>query len=314
MSQRLKSLDTTKGLLIVLVVLGHLLLFTGAYPIILKIIYSFHMVSFLCISGIQWNNQKYINCSFRSFFERRVLKLIVCYFIFEFLAVGIKLIFAWGQPENVLTILLNIISGNGYIGADWYLYTYVFAVILVFYLFKGNRILSVSGLLVIEAFILYYLNNNQSEIVLKLSRIIIFVIVITIANLFKSILLQKRHIAIITLIAVLFCASSLYNDNVFLNASIVGNPLLFLMSGFSGFILVLQLSLRLKTDFFSQFGKKSLYIMGTHQNIEYVIDYFFGSSQNIGFLLLSFSAMLIGSLLLAWPLSKFVDKLFVERK
>ena len=310
MSSRIESLDTAKGILIVLVVLGHVLLFTGAYPQLLKIIYSFHMFSFLCISGIQWNNDKYNHCSFSYFFKRRVKPIIVCYCLFELIAVIIKTVFVWGTPDSIDKIIINICTGNGYVGADWYLYTYVFSVIIIFFLLKRNKIVSLFGLAVIELLVLYYLQINYSDFLMKISRILIFTITISFANLLKPQLLQRRKIPFLICIAILFCASSIYNDNVFLSASLIGNPILFFLSGLSGFILVHQLSMRLKSYYITDCGKKSLYIMGIHQNIEYLISYFYGISQNSAFLLLSFITMFTGSYLLAFPLKRFVDAIY----
>jgi fucose 4-O-acetylase-like acetyltransferase len=78
--KRIEYLDTAKGLLILLVVFGHALLFSGGavtepYSYIMKAVYSFHMTAFFLISGFLFNREKWCGSSLASFAGKRALRL-----------------------------------------------------------------------------------------------------------------------------------------------------------------------------------------------------------------------------------------------
>lgn len=85
---RIEWIDIAKGLSIFLVVIGH----TGIPKLFSDWIWSFHMPFFFLVSGLLYNSTKYPTTY--SFFKRRMLTLIMPYFIFSIL------VYAWAQLLN----------------------------------------------------------------------------------------------------------------------------------------------------------------------------------------------------------------------
>lgn len=123
-SQRIDFMDIVKGILMIFVVLGHVLIvlnpnydrmiFTAAQ----SFIYSFHMAAFFMIHGILFNNEKYKEISAKEFILKRFSTTIVPYIFFEVIGMLCRMLI-YKQPltagvYNMLTIRCNI-------GADWFL-------------------------------------------------------------------------------------------------------------------------------------------------------------------------------------------------
>lgn len=94
----------------------------------------------------------------------------------------------------------------------------------------------------------------------------------------------------------LWAVLSQVNKPVFLHAAIVGNVVLFFAAGFCGTYFLLGVSEKIHSQFLKYLGKNTLPIMGTHQNIEYLITYFWGTSTSATFIILSFLLMFLPEL------------------
>lgn len=76
MEKRIKWIDIARGLLILLVILGH----SRVNGIILNIINSFHMAAFFILSGITY---RYEEIGIKEFFKKKIKTLIFPYIIFS---------------------------------------------------------------------------------------------------------------------------------------------------------------------------------------------------------------------------------------
>ncbi|PZU84830.1 MAG: hypothetical protein DI529_10740 [Chryseobacterium sp.] len=75
------KIDITKGVLIILVIIGHVLLGKLNANIARYIIYSFHMPIFLLVSGYLINIERLRRTSFSELIKKYILRLIIPWFI-----------------------------------------------------------------------------------------------------------------------------------------------------------------------------------------------------------------------------------------
>ena len=132
---RLDWIDRWKGLLIILVVAGHVCggachLCDGssrtAFSLLYKIIYMFHMPAFFWISGVCWKNKE---GRFIDFARKKAERLLLPYFVFGILSVFLYLLttpdgelFSVAQDnyyvnmgaKSVLQPFLSLLLGNGW--------------------------------------------------------------------------------------------------------------------------------------------------------------------------------------------------------
>lgn len=97
-NNRIIWIDISKGLGIILVVLGHTSL-SKISQISYDWIYSFHMPLFYLLSGLCFNNNKYNN--FRIYIKRRFKTLILPFFILN------TSIFIWGYYAQIPNLTIN---------------------------------------------------------------------------------------------------------------------------------------------------------------------------------------------------------------
>lgn len=313
---RIEYLDTAKGILIILVLFGHALMFsggdsTGTYLYIRKAIYAFHMMAFFLMSGLLFNKEKWCNSSVIEYCINRTFRLIVPYFFFETIGAAVHVIFNWGNPDTILTIVINILSQRTYVGADWFLPTLFFGEILLFLCCKFfktrvNIALAVIGMLVVSV-IQYSITNIQ--ILLILARTILCFSLLLIGYYTRSLLLSAKPWWCVLASCVLEISLSQINKPVFLHTAIVGNVVVFFVAGYCGTYFILGISEKIHSQFLKYLGKNTLPIMGTHQNIEYLIEYFWGTSTSTVFIVLTFLLMFITELLMVPLLNRFCPRL-----
>ena len=278
---RNKQIDTAKGILMLLVILGHVLLassnLTQTGSFLLKLIYSFHMPAFLIISGILFDREKQKKNVFQKFLLTRVKHILIPYFIFELLGGIAQNVFAYGSRETFFTILIRIMTFRMYVGADWYLLTYLLAIVLVYIankvIQKNSGLLMTAGTLFVTVSI--YQGTIINEQCVFILRILLAYSLIIFGILMKDILLsfdQKK----IVIAGVCFILSVVYNTNVFMHAVILGNPVLFLLGGVSGSYLVLQLAAVIDSNLMNTLGRYSIVSMGIHQDMIWIFGWFFG--------------------------------------
>lgn len=112
--KRIDYLDYSKGISIILVVLGHIL----SKGNIKTYIYSFHMALFFIVSGYLFNCSKII--SFKDFIHKRINGILIPYCTFSIINVLGYYILSGLSFINLKNNLLDSIKFYG-IGALWFL-------------------------------------------------------------------------------------------------------------------------------------------------------------------------------------------------
>jgi len=318
--KRIEYVDTARGVLIILVVFGHTLLFSGGavtppYSYIMKAIYSFHMTAFFLISGFLFNKEKWCNSSLASFCKNRALRLIVPYFFFETIGATIHTLFSWESRESILTIIKNILFQNVYIGADWYLPTLFCGEVLLFlcckYLPKNvNIAIAIVGFLAVAS----AQGHINSQMLCIVTRTVLCASILLIGYYAQSCFLSVKPCWCVLGAFVVWIVSSQLNRLPFPHAAILGNVTLFLLSGFCGTYFVLAISEKAPVKFLKYLGNNTLPIMGIHQNIEYLIVFFWGTSTSAVFILLSFWIMFLPELFVVPLLNRICPFLIGKKK
>ena len=119
--ERIHWLDIAKGLLIILVVFGHIFQSLPQYTTACDFIYSFHMPAFFIISGLTLNT----TTSFKTFFCKKIKHLMVPYLFFCLYIIGLSIVktlvgfYPTFPPMFTLDTLL--ITPSSYFSILWFL-------------------------------------------------------------------------------------------------------------------------------------------------------------------------------------------------
>ena len=317
---RVEYIDNAKGILIALVVMGHILLMTrltdagGIAAWIFRVIYSFHMPAFFFISGMLFNKEKWMSCPFGSFVKSRFMKLMVPYFFFEIIGTVMHQVFTFDKGEPIRTILWRIFTTNGYVVADWFLAAYFAASIGVWICLKTGRkwiaFLSCAVFLLIPQIMR---NSYPGMPVRYLVRFgLCYSLVMTGYCLRKLFVPGKNPWSIPVCIAglTISCVCNRSVENVSVIGAETGNVFLFLLGSICGTCLVLHLGNLIHFRPLAWIGENSIVILGMHQTVEWVWAYWIGLHSS--FILLPFYfAVIFGVSCLFIPILKSVCPLLI---
>lgn len=117
--KRITWIDIARAFAIILIVLGHTLIHSAHCKLIVKFIYSFHVVLFFIISGYTFKIQN--KESFLDFSKKKFLRIMIPYFIWATLFLIPYMLFGnkvgetlnTTQSFNLKNQLINILYGNG---------------------------------------------------------------------------------------------------------------------------------------------------------------------------------------------------------
>lgn len=139
LKERIDYYDRAKGLLILLVVIGHILQYANPeynivpYILAQSLINSFHMSAFFVISGMLFDNERWEAKSWKDFLKKRVMTLLVPYCFFELIAALYEMC-VLGWDLSVVGGIYNMITFRCNIGADWFLPA-IFAAQCIYFLY-----------------------------------------------------------------------------------------------------------------------------------------------------------------------------------
>lgn len=170
MKKFFEELKTTRGIAIILVVLGHSFpdsdyhIFNNS--IILKyieqFIYSFHMPLFMLMSGFLSFKVLQINDAESKFqyIKKRFFRLMIPYFVLSIPALILKYLFSdvAHHQFDFNNSLLNILNGNSPYGGSWFLYT-LFGISIIVILLNSIRL----EVMLLISFISCFLFKNITE-------------------------------------------------------------------------------------------------------------------------------------------------------
>ncbi len=97
MEKRLKSIDITRAIAMLFIVLGHTLVHSENCSAIYKFIYSFHVILFFVISGFTFSGKK----KFFEFLKGKFLRIMIPYFIWAVLFLVPYMLFASGVSADL---------------------------------------------------------------------------------------------------------------------------------------------------------------------------------------------------------------------
>jgi fucose 4-O-acetylase-like acetyltransferase len=269
-SQRNKNIDVARGLLIILMVLGH----TGFIGT--RFIYLFHIPSFVFISGYLHKD----DYSFSKLYNRfKSLYFPFVKYSFLFL-ISINFFVALGIAEielvtnsNILKKLSDIFLMKGlgsFLGAFWYftmilevIFMYVFLDILL------KKIKTLSIVIIILTTLMFVFISAGYEMPAYIDRSVLMLFPYHAGRLFKkhqTLFSHKTKVFFLSFIAILIIYFIGFEINI--GSRILPNIFIYLISLFSGFFLVMSLSNIIVVNkfekLFSYLGKNTIIILAFH--------------------------------------------------
>lgn len=276
--ERIDYIDTAKGYLMLLVILGHVLIVLNPdysklyFTSIQAFIYTFHMPAFFVIHGVLFDLEKWRKRPLKEFVNKKVQSLIIPYVFFEIIGIVWRAIL-YKQP--LLLGIYNLITIRCNIGGDWFLPAmFLGSLLLMVYMKHSNKIFAVFS--IVFCFVLS-MTMSGSQFFIVVGRGLLAYGFIMIGNLLKSHFLSKTiknllYIGLSLLITVFSAVIGLkWGGNDFYTCSIT-NPLICAIGGISGTVLILEISRIRRFKIITNYiGKHTLSIMGTHQLAIYMM-------------------------------------------
>lgn len=273
MNKRVNWIDIAKGILIILVILGHSKVNnTTAY-----LINSFHMAAFFTLSGYTYN----LSSPISTFTIRKIKTILIPYICFSIIYLSYQyaksIVFTGNNFnffEGLISIILPVIGRNGTsVYGLWFLpCLFITEITLKFLitLFKRNRIISILSSLMIACFSFVCVYCFKIVSVLSILPIAAVFILIGILIRHNISTIYKYRITVLSISFVLFLASAFANrylSNVLVDLSSLnlGNILLYFASCIFGTFVTISISMIINNQKFLQWiGKNSLYFYGLH--------------------------------------------------
>lgn len=263
---RIYYVDVAKGIAIFCMVLGHTYS-EGNGESILKWIYSFHMPLFFLTTGIlyNWKNKKEGSITFdvKKKCNTLLLPYIVWNTLYRLFIVVLNVLGGMSLQDVFFNNLKAVLNFKG--SAMWFLPVMFFSV-LFFCVLHKNR-LTIFGMMLL--FLVGVFATEKSAIIEMLLRAFIGAGFILIgyyrANCF-TVSLNRNMIFLLFLFDILF---AFMNKNVSLDTRTFNNPLLYVLNGFLGTLLVYQIAMKCKeeneiTHLLQFMGENSIKILCLH--------------------------------------------------
>ncbi len=252
--KRIEWIDNAKGILIVLVVIGHICAWLAydTYP--MKWIYAFHMPAFFAVSGVLYRySAKYRRPIGESVLKlaRQLLVPCVGFELFGYLFDGIL----FGFHEDLFTMIMTTVTEGFHYNLGWYLITLFAAEVLLILTLKATEnIYVLYGLCVISFLSACFI---PVTVIMRVCTAYLFLLL---GYLMKPYFESPNHLAAFVCLAVLsYCAYR--NVRVDLNNGVLGSRKLFLPGALCGTYFIIYVSHYIRM---SWFGRHSLTIMGVH--------------------------------------------------
>lgn len=284
MSKRIEWIDVAKGILIVLVVLGH----SDVNTVVKILINSFHMAAFFFLSGVTF---KYTD-DVKIFIKKKIKGLLIPYFAFCCLLLFYqfaKTLFFKGTSFDLASGLISIIlpiSGRESTTTYglWFLPCLFISEIVCYFLLNNitkRKRLSVLGIIILCCFCVSIHTISDTTSILSILPIALLFLLLGFA--LKKFMCKIQQKAILTFVMnscfFLLCIGLNWMVNkqtVDLSSMSLGFWPVYLFGGLFGTIAVCALSMIVfKCRFFQCLGKDSLYYYGLHYEAIGVIEKIF---------------------------------------
>ncbi len=290
---RIDTIDVAKSVGMLFVIFAHIN-YTAA-P--LTVIYSFHMPLYFILSGITFNRSKYAD--FGTFIKRRFQTLIIPYLIFQFISIlfffSAGLIFSGFSMQllneslsYIIQVFISQGSANMYNRPMWFVLC-LFAVEIMYYFISSYKKITVTVICIFLSAVGWFLESDyiafDSNLLpwsldSALFALGFYAIGNLLANPIKETLIRiksNKHRIPICIAIALICAAiviplALLNGKVSLGSKILNNGFLFYITGITGTVFILAISIILeKIKLLVYFGKVSFSLMGIHYLLRTVI-------------------------------------------
>ena len=259
MKQRIECIDNAKGILIVLVVWGHIL---PDKSILKQFIYIFHMPAFFIISGILFNYSKILDISIWKAVAKKLYTLIIPYVFFELIAITLD-IAVHGAYQNIQGYMYDMLTLNVLNYADWFRPVLFLGEICFVFVCKNvlsiyARILSGVSAVLISVFLSLYW--ERVGIISKVALCYAFLVL----GYYGYRLFEKNNVVIIVISLFIIVIATGITSQLGIENMRTSKCFTFMLAAIAGTYCIIQLAKLKCFDIFNFFGKNSLIVMGTH--------------------------------------------------
>lgn len=307
--QRLPQYDNCKGILILLVVIGHVLSYANpdwdikVYTYLHAFITGFHMQAFFLLSGMLFNADKWQRRGRAAFLLQRTKTLLIPFLFFELLGILYNH-FVLGTVSIFEGLCLTMTLRCN-IGADWFLPA-MFVSNLLFYTSICCLPRNKTGKAMLAVFAMLSLFSPQvlpkGLFLDTLIRGLLGFSFMVAGYLFRTLLNthSSLKIAISMMLTFVFAGLTLkYARNDFFECS-VSDPLLLLFCGLTGLYCTLGIAKMIHWRPLTWLGENSIVVMGSHQIVLYTAH----SSTSLLWVLKIFAVILGIEVALIWLLNR----------
>lgn len=273
MVKRINWLDISKGIGILLVIVGHM----NINSTFRYLIFSFHMPLFFFISGILFNQEKYFNIKFLVI--KRSKSLLIPYLLYSLLVV---VTFFLVLDSSFYAGLISILKGTGGPSPMWFVACLFLTEIFAFCLLKINKFHNVILLLIFLFISGYILSVLKIEIIFNINvcfiSLLFYLVGYHYKHSFQSLYNREGKLSIILFLLIINIGSvliykSLETHHVDMLDNHIGNPFLFITGSFSGIFLIIEISKLIKNSkLLTFFGRNTLHILGLHTVIPAILN------------------------------------------
>lgn len=270
---RIKWLDVSKGIGVILVIFGHLF---RIYGVMFTWISSFHMPLFFFCSGYVFNPYS----DFKNYLYRKMKSLIIPYLVICVIGAVFTLIIPYYRSQfSIKSLLIGLLFGQPdeiNVGPIWFLLSLFWVEILfycIFKLLKKNNYLILISTIIITYIIKYIPILFPARLPLNLDTSIIGLLFYELGYLFKiiskSINEDKKMNFILAVFFFIVSLLSIREPYIYINGLHYNEKYYeFLFFAIIGIGMVVSISKVLEScEYLNYLGKNSLYIFGIHSII-----------------------------------------------
>lgn len=259
MKKRIDYLDTAKGILILLMLYGHVFL-DGAFR---QFLYTFHMPAFFIISGmLLCLSESWINLPLIQILKNKTYRLIIPFLFFECIGVFTDIV-RFGFTLNLKGYIYNTITMNCNNGPDWFLFV-LFVDEMMFIII--HRYINQKYIQVIITFLIGVMLIINHCLFPCAGQVGIGLLFLCCGFLLCK--LFQFNNAILTVISGLMTVMiTILNGKVDMAEWYFGVIPLYIIGSITGTYFVINISKSINLWILIYFGKNTLIILGTHQAI-----------------------------------------------
>ena len=256
-AKRIPYLDTAKGILILLMLLGHI----WNDGIVHDFIYAFHMPAFFVISGMLLNHSSSLKKSFFQNLLEKALRFLIPCLCFEIPGIAANIL-QHGVTLNIKGYMFEVFSLHLYNGPSWFLVVMFYCQMLCSAIMRltnrKNVVLAVlfALVLILPKFISY----------ISISTTVLGLFFLILGLSYEDFFIMESRFHILFWIALFITGLSSWNDVDMVNYQ-DGSRILFIVGALSGTYAILHLSRNAYINLLNYFGKNSLIILGSHHPI-----------------------------------------------